>query len=157
MKKDLSLIAENLFPNLVQNTYEQLLDSYNTDGKTDINPRLSLEDAVSKYTAPVLNVMENKDNWKTRGGAIFVDFKDFIKIFDEYFPIYKAENGFPYMDIGPRNHANGEKIVSLLITKIFYLNYIGMDIQGISFICESFFSQEMIRIFLRLSKQDKTQ
>jgi hypothetical protein len=155
MKKDLSLIAKELFPNLEQNTYEQLLYLYNTDGKTDINPRLSLEEAVSKYTTPVLNVMENKDNWKTKGGAMFVDFKNFITLFDEFFPLYMADNGTPYMDIGVWNHTNGKKIVSLLITKIFYLNYTGMDIQDISFTRESFLSPEIIRIFLRLSEQDR--
>jgi hypothetical protein len=155
MKKDLSLIAKELFPNLEQNTYEQLLYSYRTDGKTDINPRLSLEEAVSKYTTPFLNVIENKDNWKTKGGAIFVDFKNFITLFDEFFPFYMADNGTPYIDLGEWNHSNGEKIVSLLITKIFYLNYTGVEIQDISFTSESFFSSEIIRIFLRLSEQDK--
>jgi hypothetical protein len=157
MKKDLSLIAKELFPNLERNTYEQLLYSYNTDGKTDINPRLSLEEAVSKYTTPILNVMENKDNWEARGGAIFVDFKN-LTLFDEFFPLYKTENGSPYMDIGMWNHANGEKIVSFLITKIFYLNYTGMDIQDISFIRESFLFPGIIRISLRLSdiKMDRT-
>jgi hypothetical protein len=152
VKKDLSVIAKELFPNLEQNTYEQLLYSYNTDGKTNINPRLSFEEAVSKYTDPFLNVMENKDNWKTRGDTIFVDLKNFITLFDEFFPLYKAENGTPYIDLGEWNHANGEKIVSLLITKIFYLNYTGMDIQNISFTREGFFSPEIIRIFLRLSE-----
>jgi hypothetical protein len=150
MKKDLSLIAKELFPNLEQNTYEKLLYSYVSDHKTNINPRLSLEEAISKYTVPVLNVMENKDNWKTRGGAIFVDFKNYVTLFDEFFPFYKADNGTPYLDLGEWNLANGEKIVSFLITKIFYLNYTGMDIQNISFTKEGFFSPEIIRVFLRL-------
>jgi hypothetical protein len=157
MKKDLSLIAKELFPNLEQNTYEKLLYSYVSDHKTNINPRLSLEEAISKYTTPFLNVMENMDNWKTRGGIIFVDFKNFITLFDEFFPLYMADNGTPYIDLGERNHANGEKIVSLLITKIFYLNYTGMDIQDVSFTSEGFFSPEIIRIALRLSEQDKAQ
>jgi hypothetical protein len=155
MKKDLSIIAKELFPNLVQSTYEQLLNSYNSGREKSITPTFSFDEAVNKYTSPVLNVMENKDNWKIRGGVIFVDFKNFITLFDEFFPIYTTADGIPYMDIGAWNHANGEKIVSLLITKIFYLNYTGMDIQDISFISERLFSPEIIRIILRLSEQDK--
>jgi hypothetical protein len=49
MKKDLSIVAKE-FPNLIQDTYQQLMCSYNTDGKIDINPRPTLNEAVIKYT-----------------------------------------------------------------------------------------------------------
>jgi hypothetical protein len=157
MKKDLSMIAKELFPGLVQNTYEQLLYSYNSGFRPSINPETTLNEAISKYTAPVLNVLENKDNWKVRNGDIFVDFRDFLTVFNEFFPVYRTDNGIPYLDIGVWNHANGKKIVSLLITEIFYLNYTGMDIRDIVFTRKSPFSPEIIRIFLRLSetKADK--
>jgi hypothetical protein len=152
MKKDLSMIAKELFPDLVQNTYEQLLYSYNSGFEPSINPEITLNEAINKYTSPVLNVLENKANWKTRGGDLFVDFRDFLTVFDEFFPLYKADNGIPYLDLGIWNHANGEKIVRLLITEIFYLNYTGMDIRDIVFMNEKPFSPEIIRIFLRLSE-----
>jgi hypothetical protein len=151
MKKDLSVIAKKLFPNLVQDAYEELLHSYNTDGKTDINPKLNLDEAVYKYTITVSDVMEKKDNWGKRRDAIFVDFHDFLTTFDEFFPIYWAKEGIPYMDIGIWNQENGKKIVQFLIKRIFYLNYTGMDIQDIVFTRKSPFSPEFIRIFLRLS------
>jgi hypothetical protein len=150
MKKDLSIIAKELFPNLVQDTYEELIHSYNTDGKTNINPRLSLDEAVHKYTITVSDVMENKDNWGKRLDDIFVDFHNFLTIFDEFFPIYWAREGIPYLDIGMWNKENGKKIVKILIKKIFYLSYTGMDIQDIAFTRKSPFSPEFIRIFLRL-------
>jgi hypothetical protein len=158
MKKDLSAIAKELFSNLTRNTYEELLYSYNTDGKKNINPRLTFDEAINKYTAPVLNVMENKANWKNRGGSLFVDFHSFLTVFKEFFPVYMADNGTPYLDIGVWNHSNGEKIVSLLITEIFYLNYTGMDIKDIVFMREKPLLPEIIRIFLRLSEvgADKT-
>jgi hypothetical protein len=157
MKKDLSVIAKELFPGLVQNTYEQLLHSYRTDGKRNINPKLALDEAVSKYTPCVLNVIENKDNWKSRWGGIFVDFHNPLTVFDEFFPVYIADNGTPYLDLEIRNYENGEKIVLLLITEIFYLNYTEMDIKDIVFTRKSPLSPEIIRIFLRLSetKADK--
>jgi hypothetical protein len=151
MKKDLSVIAKELFPSLVQSTYEQLLYSYNTDCKTDINPRLTFNEAVIKYTAYVLDTIDNKNNWKSRGETIFVDFRNFLTVFDEFFPVYRSDTGVPYMDIGKWNHANGKKIVQLLIKEIFYLNYTGMNIQYIGFIRESPFSPEIIRMFIRLS------
>jgi hypothetical protein len=96
--------------------------------------------------------MENKGNWKIRGGDIFVDFHDFLTVFDEFFPTYRDDNGIPYLDLWEWNDANGEKIVRLLITKIFYLNYTGMDIQNIAFVSERPSSSEIARIFLRLSE-----
>jgi hypothetical protein len=152
MKKDLSIIANELFSDLVQDTYEHLLHSYLTDGKTNISPRLSIEEAIHKYTPHILNVIENKSNWKKRSETIFVDFHDFLTVFDEFFPVYISNNGFPYLDIGVWNHTNGKKIVRLLLTEIFYQNYTGMNIQDIAFIREELFSQESIRIFLKSSK-----
>jgi hypothetical protein len=150
MKKDLSIIAKELFPNLVQNTYEELVHSYNTDGKTNINPKLSLDEAVYKYTITVSDVMENKDNWGKRRDDIFVDFHNFLTIFDEFFPIYWAEKGIPYAVIGVWNQEIGKKIVQLLIRKIFYLSYMGMDIQSLVFMSKHPLAPEFIRIFLRL-------
>jgi hypothetical protein len=151
MKKDLSVIAKELFPYLVKNTYEQLMCSYASDYKIDINPKLTFKEAVDKYTDPFLNVMENKNNWKNRGESIFIDFHDFLTVFNEFFPVYMADNGFPYMDIGVWNHENGKKIVELLITEIFYNNYTGMNIQNILFTRKNVCSPEIIRISLRLS------
>jgi hypothetical protein len=150
-KKNLSIVAKELFPNLIQDTYQQLMCSYNTDGKIDINPRLTLNEAVIKYTPYVLCTINNKDNWKRRYENIFVNFHDFLTAFDEFFPLYRADNGTPYIDIGKWNHENGKKIVRLLIEEIFYLNYVGMNIQDIAFIRENPFSPEIIRVFLRLS------
>jgi hypothetical protein len=150
MKRDLSVIAKELFPGAVQNTYEQLLHSYGTDGKPNINPWPALNEAVSKYTASVLNIVENKNNWKAADGVIFADFRNFLTVFDEFFPIYETDAGIPYMDIGAWNHANGKKIVQLLVREIFYLNYTGMNIQDTAFVKETSFSPEIIRIFLRL-------
>jgi hypothetical protein len=154
MKRDLSVIAKELFPNLVQNTYEQLLYSYTAEGKTNINPKISLDEAISKYTPFVLNVMENKDNWVNRCESIFIDFHDFLTVFGEYFPLYKSDDGIPYMDIGIWNYEIGRKILSLLITKIFYLNYTGMDVRDVIFIKEKPLEPEIIRIFLRLSDME---
>jgi hypothetical protein len=150
--KDLSVVAKELFPNLVQNTYEQLLYSYNSDGKTNINPRLSFNEAVSKYAPHVLNIIDSKDNWKARYGDIFVDFRSFLEVFDEFFPVYKTDAGTPYIDIGAWNHETGRKIVQLLIKEIFYQNYTGMNIQDIAFIREKPFLPEIVRIYLKLSK-----
>jgi hypothetical protein len=151
MKKDLSVIAKELFPDMVQSTYEQLLRSYNTDGKSNINPRLSFNEAVSKYAPHVLNIIDSKDNWRARYGDIFVDFHNSLEVFDEFFPVYRTDAGIPYMDIGAWNHANGKKMVQLLIKEIFYQNYIGMTIQDIAFVREKPFSAEIIRVFLRFS------
>jgi hypothetical protein len=158
MKRDLSVIAKELFPDLTRNTYEQLLHSYNSGYCTDINPKITLNEAISKYTDPLLKIFENKDNWKTRFDTIFVDFHGFIDAFDEFFSVYLAKNGYPYVDLLGWNHEIGEKIVSLLITEIFYLNYTGMDIKDIVFTREGPLSPEIIRIFLRLSEvgADKT-
>jgi hypothetical protein len=53
------------------------------------------------------------------------------------------------------NHCNGEKIVCFLITKIFYLNYTGMEIRDIYFTKRSSrsFLQNIIRISLRMPDQ----
>jgi hypothetical protein len=148
MKKDLSIIAKALFPDFVENTYEDLLGSYQRHGKTATIPTLSLNEAVSKYTHHVLNVIENRDNWKTEDSSIFVDFHDFFTIFNEFFPIFRSDRGIPYLDIGTLNYHTGKRIVSLLISKIFYLNYAGMVVQNIVFTREGLFSEEFIRIFL---------
>jgi hypothetical protein len=154
MKKDLSVTAKELFPNLEKNTYEKLICSYVTDGKTNINPGLTFDEAVSKYTAYVLNVMENKNNWKIRNNNMYIDFHNYLIIFEEFFPLYKSDKGFPYLDLGEQNYEIGEKIVLLLITKIFYLNYTGIDIRDIIFIREQPSEREIIRIFLRLSDME---
>jgi hypothetical protein len=152
MKKDLSLIAKELFPSITQDTYKKLLYSYSGTGKTNINPKRTLNEAINKYSDRVLNIIENKDNWQIRNGNIFVDSPDYLHtIFDEFLPLYKTDDGRPYMDLWRWNSAIGEEIVYLLIVRIFYLNYTGMDIQNIDFVWKRPFSPKIIRIFLRPS------
>jgi hypothetical protein len=57
-----------------------------SDGKSNINPRRSLNEAVSKYTAHILNIIDRKYNWKAGDGSIFVDFRNFLEVFDEFSP-----------------------------------------------------------------------
>jgi hypothetical protein len=87
-----------------------------------------------------------------RFGGIFVDSPDYLHtIFDEFFPLYLADNGRPYMDLGMWNQRTGKEIVYLLIMRIFYLNYTGMDIRSIDFVYPEPGQPEIIRIYLRLS------
>jgi hypothetical protein len=151
--KNLSMVAKELFPDLEQNTYDQLLHSYLTDGKTNINPKLSLDEAVQKYTPGIIEFIENKANWKHRGISIFLDFPKPEVVFEEFFPVYRAENNTPYLDLAEYNDGVGEKIVCVLVTEIFYRNYTGMEICDISFTYEDFaIFNSIIRISLRLSE-----
>jgi len=155
MKKDLAVIAHEVFPDIVKSEYEELLKLYHADFESpDINPKISLDEAVSKYAENVLTVIENKENWKEDrvNDGIFIAFYGFAETFKEFFPVYYAENGYPYMDIGPKNYANGKKVIELLISKIFYQNYEGMEIRTMYFWRDRPSSPEYIRIYLRFSE-----
>jgi len=154
MKKDLSVIALEMFPDIKGSEYETLLHNYLTP--SNITPKLTLDEAVNKYTDVVLSVIDNKENWKENRIAeeVYITFYEFYKVFEEFFPMEYAENGYPYVDIAKKSISNGKKIIEVLIPKIFYRNYESMEIRAIYFWRDEPLSPEYIRIYLRFSDME---
>jgi len=151
-KKDLFMIANELFPDVDKGNYDQLLSAYMSDGKTNINPTISFEEAIAKYTSQVKAVISDKNNWKNKWNGICIEFHNFKEAFEEFFPFYFNADRIPYIDIGSNNYANGKKIVEFLIVEIFYRNYTGMTIKHFLYISEHFMSKEFACIYLRQAK-----
>jgi len=68
-KKDLLLISNELFPDVDKSNYEELLSAYMSDRETNINPTISFEKAIAKYTDRVQAVISEKIIGKPNGMA----------------------------------------------------------------------------------------
>ena len=148
-KKDLLIIGHRLFPNANKKDYNQLLGSYITDVKTNINPTILLDEAINKYTSQINTVVDDEKNWRKDWNGLFVEFRNFSEVFKEFFPVYYAENNYPCVDLLMENNANGKKIFEFVVARIFEQVYTGLGVLFITYERDTFCSPEFACIHLR--------